>query len=245
MQPINQSVRHAYLIKLLIVAVLAVVAVNVAASAAHAQDAIANVPLSERIPAKGHAQEGFTQIVSVTDVPASLNGGTCTVQVIGANNDSVHPNSNIIVTSENSVTIPDVERSPGAQTIPADGPLTLASAVTVSVELGPDGIFSGGTLVVAFDCTEPPPPPTTTPTTAPPSVTCVLPNGHQTTTNPENGNVCTTTTAPPATTPPSTPPGTLPHTGSTSVPLALGAFAALLAGTLLVAALRRDATRTN
>ena len=217
---------------------------------------LASVALNTRIPAKGHTEPGSVHLVNTTDVPAALVGGTCTVEATGANNESVHPNSDILIASGESATvIADVEREAGASNIPGDSALTLGDSVTVSVRLGPDGLFSGGTLVVDFTCTPPPPPSTTTPTTAPPSFGCTAPDGSTFTTDVENSNVCTsTTTAPSVTTAPpkcvdnpATPNNecTLPHTGGTPRwPAAVG-FAALLAGTILVAGWRRDATRTR
>lgn len=233
----NTSLRHArYLAECFAIGVLfAVAATLVLALPANAQEEtiVASVALSSRIPATGHTTPDTVHVVSTSTVPANAVTGTCDVDVTGANNESVHPNSDIIVTSANTVTIHDVEREAGASNLPADGTLVLGDTVTVSVRLGEDGLFSGGTLVVDFACTTPPPPTTVPPTTQP---------------------ATTTTTAPHATTVPPKPcednPATpnnecgLPRTGSNTIP-ALIAFALLVAGTALVAGFRRDATRTD
>src|SRR4051812_47263254 len=93
---------------------------------------------------------GSVHVVSVSNVDPAINGGTCDVSVTGENNASVHPNSDILIASANQVIVPDVERSSGAQGIPADGPLELGSTLTISVRLGGDGVFSGGLLEVDF-----------------------------------------------------------------------------------------------
>ncbi len=219
-------------------------AVLTMAATAHAEDGVGSVSLNTRVPAQGHAQPGFTQVLSTQNVPESLVGGTCDVVVAGENNGSVHPDSDIIVTSANTVTVLDVEREANVGNIPADGPLTLDTAVTVSVQLGADGVFSGGTLAVTFDCTAPPPPTTTT---TPPSYGCTAPDGSVITTNVENEGVCTTTPAPPpsvTTVPPKCVDNpetvendcvpTLPHTGGDSLPGALLGVAATGAGFGLV-----------
>jgi LPXTG-motif cell wall-anchored protein len=65
----------------------------------------------------------------------------------------VHPGTNLIVRSGDSeVVVPDVEREPGAVT-PATGTPVLGTEITVSVQFGPDEVFSGG-LVVTVDCTQ-------------------------------------------------------------------------------------------
>lgn len=145
------------------------------------EQTVASVALSSRIPAQGRTTPDTVHQVSTTAVPAAAQGGTCEVEVTGANNESVHPNSDIVVTSANTVIVHDVEREAGASNLPADGELVLGESVTVAVRLGEDGLFSGGTLVVDFACTSPPPPTTTTSlappttTTAPPAVTTVPP----------------------------------------------------------------------
>ena len=127
-----------------------------------AADDLPTVIISETI----RDTPGSVHLLSTTDVDPAAVASACDVTVTGENNASVHPNSDILIASANQVTVPDVERSSGAQSIPADGTLTLGSTVTISVRLGSDGVFSGGLLQVDFTCTPPTPPPT-----PPPSVT--------------------------------------------------------------------------
>ena len=120
-------------------------------------------------------------------VPAEDVGHGCEVVVEGANNESVHPNNDLIVRSGGSeVEALDVEREPEAIT-EATGTLVLGTDISVHVRLGADKVFSGG-MVVTIDC---PIPPTTTTTTVP----------------------ATTTTAPPAATPPAPAPPAQPVPG--------------------------------
>jgi hypothetical protein len=94
----------------------------------------------------------------LTSVPVAAGdvGRECTVAAEGINNESVHPNSDLLVRSGNSeVVIPDVERAPNVRT-EASGTLVLGSEVSVAVRLGADGVFSGGGVVMTLDCPEPP-----------------------------------------------------------------------------------------
>ena len=107
-------------------------------------------------------------------IPAEHQGKECIATVGGANNESVHPDTNLIVRSgESTVELLDIDREPGAIT-EGTGPLTLGTEVTVSVVLGEDGVFSGGT-VLSIECPMPEEPTTTTtttpPTSAPPEAT--------------------------------------------------------------------------
>lgn len=219
-----------FLTETLIVAALLLLAAVVIASPANAQEqtTVASVALTSRIPETGRTAPDSVHVVSTTAVAAADVNGTCDVNVTGANNESVHPNSDIIVTSANTVTVHDVEREAGASNLPADGTLQLGDTVTVSVRLGEDGVFSGGTLVVDFACTSPPPPTTTT-TVAP-----------------------TTTTTPTATTVPPKcvdNPATendecnLPRTGGIPRGPALIAFGALVLGTFLASVHRTRSAR--
>ena len=68
---------------------------------------------------------GFVKQLLSQATKANLVGVTCTVTAIAGNQESVHPNNDLIISSGgSSVTVPDVERAPGAVTS-ASGPLTL------------------------------------------------------------------------------------------------------------------------
>jgi hypothetical protein len=122
------------------------------------------------------------ELASATVDPL-LQGSTCTVMAIASNNESVHPGSDLVVSSgASSVRVADVEAAPNKVT-EGDGTLVLGPQLTVSVILGGDGVFSGG-VQLTVTC-EAPPPTTGPPTTEPP-----------------------TTTGPPTTKPPTTQPPT-------------------------------------
>lgn len=184
-------------------------------------------------------------------VPAELQGATCEVTAIAENNSSVHPDSNLIVTSgAASVTLFDVEREAGAVTTAA-GQLTLGEDVTVAVEVGPDGVFSGG-IMVHITCQSAPSPtpsmsptptetPSPTPTVSPsptetqsPSVspTTVTPSPTGSSDSPPPGSDDTSSpTVGPTTITSVTPPGGLAFTGAAGWQLAaLGSLVLLVIG---------------
>jgi hypothetical protein len=148
------------------VAAFAVAVAGFAATPAGAQDHPSfDIPLDTVI----RGDEGSEHVVETATVPEEDLGRGCEVVVAGENNDSVHPNNDIIVESGgSSVEALDVEREPEAVT-EATGTLTLGEEITVSVRLGSDEVFSGG-LMVTVDCPIPP-----TPTTSTTSTTTTVP----------------------------------------------------------------------
>ncbi len=111
---------------------------------------------------RGDSFETVT-VASVT-VPADLVGDTCTVTLEAANNNSVHDDNHLIIsTGGESVTFPNVE-SESFQTTTAAGDVTLGESVLVQLQLGEDGVSSGG-LSLTFDCAEVLPTTTIAPTT--------------------------------------------------------------------------------
>jgi hypothetical protein len=96
-------------------------------------------------------EPGSVHVLKTVPVAPQAAGRVCAVAAQGINNESVHPNSDLLVRSDASeVVIFDVERAPNVRT-DATGPLTLGSEISVAVRLGPDEVFSGG-LVVEIDC---------------------------------------------------------------------------------------------
>jgi LPXTG-motif cell wall-anchored protein len=178
-------------------AVAAVATVVVIAGPASAQDEPPIIEIPVDTVAEG--APGTEEQLATVDVDEADVGQQCSVVADGTNNESVHPGTNLIVRSGDSeVVVPDVEREPGAVT-PATGTLVLGTEVTVSVQFGPDEVFSGG-LVVTVDCTQ-----TTTTSTTTPSESTTTTEGASITT--VQGTLETTTTSM-NTTP------TLPETGS-------------------------------
>jgi hypothetical protein len=182
--------------KLLMLVALAVTGALLIPGTAVAQEPIITIPINRVADESG--------VLATAPVPAELQGSRCNVQAEAENQSSVHPGNDLIVASgSDSVTLFDVEREAGALTT-ASGDLTLGSEVTVSLSLGPDGIFSGGIIVTIGSCETPT---TTTPTTTTPTTT--------TTTTPT-----TTTTTPTTTTtgsPTVGPTSTTTTTGSPTV----------------------------
>ncbi|MGA8038807.1 MAG: hypothetical protein WCA93_01745 [Acidimicrobiia bacterium] len=89
------------------------------------------------------APNSVTTLTSI-DVDPQFAGQICDVTARSVNPDSVHPNNNLVVSSDtSSVTIPNVEGQSGG-VVDATGTLTLGSQVTVSLVMGSDGVFSAG-----------------------------------------------------------------------------------------------------
>jgi hypothetical protein len=185
-------------------------------------------------------------VLATDPVPAALQGATCQVTATAENQSSVHPDSNLIISSgSDSITLLDVEREPGAVTTTTQT-LTLGSEITISLEIGPDGIFSGGITLTATceSAPSPSPSPTTTDTpsptptqtpTASPSPT-VEPTVTETTTPTDTP---AQTVAPSTATPESSvsPPGGLAFTGPGEWHLlAIGSAVLLLIGLALLRA---------
>ncbi len=88
-----------------------------------------------------------------------LANGYYKVKVTAINQGSVHPNSNIIVTSSNEqIVVNDVE-SKSFTSKTAEGVLNVTDGhIKVLVQLGSDLVFSGGLTVDLHSCTVQPPP---------------------------------------------------------------------------------------
>jgi LPXTG-motif cell wall-anchored protein len=160
---------------------------------------------------------GSEHLLATEQVAPEDQGRECSVVVEGLNNESTHPNTDVLVRSGGSEVVAlDVERAPDVRT-EADGTIVLGTEISAFVRLGSDGVFSGG-LVVTVECAQPP---TTTTTTEKPTTTTVS----TTTTVPEQP----TTSESPTTTSPAAAP-TLPKTGGDSDGLLVAAGISLLIG---------------
>jgi hypothetical protein len=209
----------------MLVASAAVMAGFVLLAAPAGAQTVPQVVLSETI----RDAPGSVHLAATLTVDPALVGGTCEVEVIGENNQSVHPNSDVLIASGNEVIAADVERAAGSVTTPA-GTLELDDTITVRVRLGSDGVFSGGLLSVNFACTPPPPPPTTAPVVPAGGTPTIVPAGEsQTATTAPTGAVAAES-------------GTLPRTG-TGVPVGaiVAGAASVLVGVGLLARARRPA----
>jgi len=142
------------------------------ASSGSAQTVLPPVFIEEVIT----GEPGSIHPAGLIDIPDEFIGQVCEVTVIGANNDSVHPGSNIILTGgATTVVIPDVEAIAG-EVIRGTATVTVAgTSITVEVQLGPDGIFSGAATQVQATCEGPPPTTTTVVTTTTPPAPPTIP----------------------------------------------------------------------
>ncbi|MFA9564402.1 MAG: hypothetical protein ACERLM_06825 [Acidimicrobiales bacterium] len=96
-------------------------------------------------------------VVELVTVPVEADevGMICLITVIGENNPSPHPNSDLIITSNgDSFEVPDVEAEAGQTTRGSVEAVVLGESVMVEVRLGPDGVFSGG-LILTSECAPP------------------------------------------------------------------------------------------
>jgi LPXTG-motif cell wall-anchored protein len=198
-----------------------------ASTPAAAQQTLPGIVLSETI----RAAPGSIHLAATVPVDPAQVGSSCDVSVVGENNQSVHPNSDVFIASANEVVARDVERMAGNVVTPA-GVLLLGDTITVRVQLGSDGVFSGGLLTVEFACT-PPTPPTTTPTSPTTVAPPVTPAGAETPAGATGAGQ-----------PGAAAGGTLPRTGSsTNVGLIAAGIACVAtgAGLVLTRRARKDA----
>lgn len=130
---------------------LAVVASGLVSAPAWAQGTpILEIPLDTVV----QGAPGSEHLLATVPVAPADVGRECTVVAEGTNNESVHPNTDLLVRSGGDEVVAfDVERAPNVIT-EASGTLVLGPDLSVTVRLGPDGVFSGG-LVVTVEC-EPP-----------------------------------------------------------------------------------------
>ncbi len=127
-------------------AVIAAVAVGFMAPAGAADDLVIQIDY-EVVRGSGTVE------VARATVPADLVGDSCEATLVADNNESIHDGNNLIVsTGGESVTFTDVE-SEAFQETTAEGEVVLGEAVIVELQLGEDGISSGG-FVLSFDCSQ-------------------------------------------------------------------------------------------
>lgn len=169
------------------------------------------------------AEGVLTQLKSV-DVEPELVGSTCPVRAEAGNNRSVHPGSDLIIsTGSDSTTLFDVEGVGNGVTV-ATSDLTLGDTLTVTLRMGADRVFSGG-ITVTVACSEAPTPkPETTTSTKPATTTSTKAATTTTTEAPTTPTEATTTpteatttsTKPESPAPTQTRATTTPTTGATT-----------------------------
>jgi hypothetical protein len=126
---------------------------------------------------------GATFLLAEETVPVEQQGLVCSGDLVAQNNFSVHPGTNIRVTSASEVLLVDVEATPDKVT-PLTTPLALGSQIRIELIMGPDEVFSGAfRLELQCEPAEQQPPPTTEPPTTEPPTT------GPPTTGPDDGTV--------------------------------------------------------
>ena len=184
--------------------------------------------------------EGEIRLLGELTVAPELVGATCTGRAETQNQESVHPNNDMIITTGTSqAEIPDFE-SAAFKVTPLAGTVVLGPTIRFEVRLGPTFVSSGG-VTVTLDCT-----PVAPPTTAAPPTT-VAPADPPTTIAESAGPAPTpapTTAAPAPTTARASvaAAGALPETGSSSTTAIVAATALIVAGVVLTLFRRRVAT---
>ena len=146
------------LIPVLGVGVLALTLFSFASPASAIDDIV--IPIDTIV----RGEEGEVIEVASETVDPELVGATCLVELTDSNNESTHPNNDLIIaTGGESFVAEDVETEANSTTI-VDGDAVLGETVVVSIRLGPDGVSSGG-LTLTFDCEQAVAPTSVAPTT--------------------------------------------------------------------------------
>ncbi|MEX1038231.1 MAG: hypothetical protein WDZ96_05200 [Acidimicrobiia bacterium] len=110
----------------------------------------ASIDISIPIDTVVRAQPGSETLLATVD-SSDFAGQECSVSATSNNQESTHPNNDLIVASDgSSVVLEDVEAVPGA-TVHAEGTLIMGDTVTVTLLMGPDRRFSAG-ITVNIDC---------------------------------------------------------------------------------------------
>ncbi|MEZ5410424.1 MAG: hypothetical protein R2761_20500 [Acidimicrobiales bacterium] len=95
---------------------------------------------------------GSVHTVADMPVPASLQGMPCDLRVVTQNQASVHPGTDVVVTTGGATsTIEGVEDSADARVVDTHR-VTLGPDILIEVTIGPDGSTSLG-FTVSFECT--------------------------------------------------------------------------------------------
>ena len=203
----------------------------------------------------GRQATGTTVTIAGPVATGQYAGQTCTVAGLASNQESVHPNNNIIVRSGGaSATLADVEATPGKQTF-GSGSVVLGDSISVDLFVGnddwsdqpqdgaPDGIgLFSSTITLAFDCQGEAEPPGID--GGPPVLIDILPELPEPPTEPPTIASPELPAAPPAASPasPAATPQQLPSTGSETTIVALFGALMLAAGGSLLLLSRRSAS---
>ena len=224
-------------------AVLAVVILAATSAAAGHASVEISIPLDTVV----RAPTGSITELGTAPVPDGFADHSCEVRAHAENQQSIHPGNDLVISSGDSqVRLENVESEPG-QVIDTEEMLVLGEVITVSLVMGPDGVFSAGLEVivecVAEDTTTTSEVPTTDESTT--TTSEVSPTDETTTTAPvsttEQSPSTTTDEGPTSTSIEDEVKGTevLPFTGLDASETGLLALALLAGGTLLLVGARR------
>lgn len=116
------------------------------------------------------AEPGSSVELGRTAVDTTLAGPDCTWTASAQNQESVHFGNNIVIRSGGrELTLGGVEDTPHKVTS-SSGSAYLTQEIVAVLQMGPDGVFSGGiNLTISYDNCQPELPTTLLPTTLPPT----------------------------------------------------------------------------
>ena len=145
------------IISVLAVGLLALALFSFASPAGAIDDII--IPANTETGIRG--EPGSVTTLATAEVDDDLVGATCEAVVIERNNESVHPDNDLIISSGTwSATLEDFE-SDALSVNEIEGQITLGETVVVELRFGPNGVSSAG-FEIKFDCSNPVFPTTTT-----------------------------------------------------------------------------------
>ncbi len=145
------------IISVLAVGLFALALMSFASPASAIDDII--IPIDNERGIRG--EPGSITTLATAPVEDELVGATCQAELIETNNESVHPDNDLIITSGTwSETVENFESDALSVNV-IQGGITLGETVVVQLRFGPNGVSSAG-FELAFDCSNPVFPTTTT-----------------------------------------------------------------------------------
>lgn len=124
------------------------------------------LPVSWSYDTGAFGDPGTQLVLGSASVPAGEAGLSCDVVIDIGNNESIHPDSDVTVsTGSDSVVFPNTEGQRGDPG-PVTEKMVLGDTITVTLTFGADGVFSGSGSVDLGACVSPEPP-VTVPNTTP------------------------------------------------------------------------------
>jgi hypothetical protein len=144
-----RAVRRRNRSRLMMVVAMGSVIVLTLATSAWASHAYIEISIPVETIVK--ATQGSTTHLATAEVPEDFANHVCQVRAYAQNQESTHPDNDLLVESGDSqVLLADVEAEPN-QVIDAEQALELGEVITVSLIMGPDEVFSAG-IEVQVEC---------------------------------------------------------------------------------------------